>query len=252
MITQCIVFSSLFTQIFHSADTKELQLTSMRLAIGQLNGFDSNFRNLYFASDSIEGDPCTWRGVGCDAGALTSLAWVQASSFRTVFVEWLPNTLQRLHLKNLRLGEGLSTRKLPKSLKYAFFASAAARGACNGFDGRLDFEKLDFSALPSCMEELHFVTCTLGGTVTITELPQDMRILSLFNCCVEKVRIFNEGLPRSLQSIRVSDYYTTPKFVPMGAKNLDTRVTFIADFSGSKYFNAMNAIVRQLESIIFV
>ena len=238
-----------FSQTFISADTTELQLASMKLAIGQPDGVEPSFRKYYFASYSNEADPCTWRGISCEAGAIEELAWVETQSFHVIFAEWLPSTLQRLYLKSLHLGEGFAAQALPKSLTYAYISHAAKRNSRGGAADTIHFDAFNFSALPSQMEELHFVSCALGGTVGIAALPKHMRILSLFNCSFEKVFVHSDSLPHSLERLQVYDVFKKTKCVPIGAKKLDLRVTNKADFSEPTDIWGMQEKGRQLERV---
>ena len=193
MIAHLLTLTAPFSQTFIAADTAELQLASMKLAIGQPNGVEPKFRKYFFAKDSNEADPCTWRGISCEAGAMVEVVWVESQSFHVLFAEWLPSTLQHLHLKSLHLGEDFAARALPKSLTYAYFAYASKRNSRGGAADTIRFDAFDFSALPQQMEELHFVSCALGGIVDITALPKHMRILSLFSCGTDKVFVHNDG-----------------------------------------------------------
>ena len=238
-----------FSQTFISAGTTELELASMKLAIGQPNGVEPSFRKHYFWSCSNEADPCTWRGIVCEAGAIEELAWVESQSFHVIFAEWLPSTLQRLYLKSLHLGEDFSARSLPKSLTYAYISHAAKRNSRGGAADTIHFDAFNFSALPQQMDELHFVSCALGGTVNITALPKHMRILSLFNCSFEKVFVYSDGLPHSLDRLQVYDVFKKTKCVPIGAKKFDPRVTSDAYFSEPTDISGMQEKGRQLERV---
>ena len=78
------------------------------------------------------------------------------------------------------------------------------------------------------MHELHIIECVVGGTLDMTLLPQDMKIISLFGCGVSVVKVHNERLPEGLANIFITEEGTPCRMLsPHKAKDVDARVQIV-------------------------
>ena len=153
----------------------------------------------YFRSNGIPNkDVCTWRGLECTDGAITSILLALTERLHTsnslwlIDPDWLPSTAQFVHLVNVRLVKEWMAQRLPRDLRYLHisnllhYASAVHRG-------------IKLWNLPQKMEEMHFHGGWSSGTLFIAALPQTMRLCFIHCMYIKKVVVVNADIPDSLE-----------------------------------------------------
>ena len=175
-------------------------------------------------------DPCTWRGVDCTDGILTTFLMTQvnynhlidgqmfASRF-LINLEWLPSTLQCVRIRKINLYNGLSTSHLPRDSRFFMLEHCSNMG----FNYDINFNKL-----PSQIEELDLIGCWVQGTVLIEELPKSMHVLVISNQYIERVYIDSEKLPFPLEKIIINCYDTAlhkkVRLIEVSSSKMDERI----------------------------
>ena len=118
--------------------------------------------------------PCSWTGIECADERIKAL-WISGLSTNTGWVlamDWLPATTRAVHLQTVLTVNGWLPERLPRNLEYLYYAYVTP---CIGRRGTLDF-----SLLPSRMEELMvFTSCQTRffGVIAVKQLPSPMHIL---------------------------------------------------------------------------
>ena len=147
-------------------------------------------------------DVCQWAQIRCTDGIATSL-W--ASIKRTdprlmlsIEVEWLPPTLQFIHMYFIRVPYMWQNVCLPRDLKYLSLADcidAYSRG-----------KSFDFTRFPRKMEELILSNSNVRGVIRFDGLPETLRLmyLSAYHDFVKGVVVDYSRLPNALEGLYAS------------------------------------------------
>ena len=136
-----------------------------------------------------EKDVCEWAGVTCDNGVATAISMY---GHKGVQVDWLPSTIQRVHMQSTFLLGGCQTPMLPRELRFMYIGYSYASG-----DGA---KELDLTRLPANLEEfICSMTRGLLGDIVITHLPTRMTMLVLHSKRGRNALIDTASLPASLR-----------------------------------------------------
>ena len=163
-------------------------------------------------------DVCKWRSVSCVDDRVQSFAYAYTQpSAHSMDADWLPPSLECVHLIDIIFVQAIQTSRLPRELLYFYLEDC-------GYIGHT----IDLRSLPSKMHELHIIECVVGGTLDMTLLPQDMKIISLFGCGVSVVKVHNERLPEGLANVFITEEGTSCRILsPHKAKDVDERVQIV-------------------------
>ena len=149
-------------------------------------------------------DVCTWEKIECSNGMVTSLQAVDhvghTHVMQSVQIEWLPPTLQFVHLHTISVPYLWSTMSLPRDLRYLYLRF------CD--DLTVQPNRIDFARLPPKMEELIVIDSSIGGTICFGYLPETMRFLVFrFLPNMPNGIVVNYGdIPGALERLHVSAY----------------------------------------------
>ena len=149
------------------------------ISMYQVYGTPRNIRwdlyKFYSYSGGDINDACTWRGVECTDGAITSIVALQCSM--ALKIAYLPPTVQFFHYRQPRIDGRYSVRYLPRDLRYMYI-----RFACpDVFYEHLDNGILDTAYLPQYSEEIHIcLRMQMHGTLSIYISPRCHPICA---CC---------------------------------------------------------------------
>ena len=149
-------------------------------------------------------DVCTWKQIECTDGIVTSM-WAsdqlrKAGEWYEIQMEWLPPTLQFIHLYAIRIPNLWKFMCLPRDLKYLYLR------ICN--DWCQPKAQIDFARLPQKMEELLVINSNIGGTIRFDGLPETMRFvyIRILLDSVSLILVDYDRLPVALERLHVSNY----------------------------------------------
>ena len=169
-------------------------------------------------------DPCEWRGVTCTNNEMTSLIFVSTDSIRnpldspwSIDMDWLPSTLQYVHLTHARQLDGWLAERLPRALLYF-------NSSCSLTNGVITKRQIHFRNLPPKMEEMQIFHGWFSGTVWISALPNTMRACVLRTGCIRRVYVESQNLPKSLEMIVINGIKDRAEVISMDGQ-LDERVS---------------------------
>ena len=159
-------------------------------------------RHILRSEKTVE-DVCDLRNVRCVDGVVQSIIWKSpAKGMLTrlaVDMEWVPPTVQAIHLQDCATLKAYSLDKYPRNLEYLLLERCTRIHSA--------FNRESFHRLPARMEELHFVDCFVRGIVDLTTLPRSMRVITLYKLHITRVVVYNDLLPFRLQTVRIASVY---------------------------------------------
>ena len=122
-------------------------------------------------------DICRWRGIRCEEGKMNAIFLENMGlTLNTLLlsIEWLPPTVQFVHLVSLRLTAGWLVETLPRDLKYFYIES------CMSKEHEAHGHSINLRRLPHQTEEFHVISSyRLYGKFDLTQLPSTLRVLAL-------------------------------------------------------------------------
>ena len=135
---------------------------------------------------------------------------------RVVNANWLPSTLQNVHLRTLVVSEGIEVRRLPRELRY-FCTDTMLQMQDKIRD------KLDLSQLPRKLEEFLIVGEKFAATLVFQDLPPNIRLLYFSSLYKLQAYVENDKLPKSLGEITIDS--TACKIHSLNESAVDKRVS---------------------------
>ena len=152
------------------------------------------FRRYIYGDSDIQQKECLWNGVQCIDGTIETFIFTQTDSryHRYIEMDWLPSTLQYLHLNKIILHNGWVAERLPRELRYWY---------SNGMSDSETHRKIDLYKLPAKMKEMHIQDRHVFGDVLIVVLPETMRALRIQSADIQRVLIDPCMLPRGIRAI---------------------------------------------------
>ena len=184
-------------------------------------------------------DSCTWKGIECEDGIVTSILldrYMYDASFGVSYIvniNWVPQTVEKLHVREIHLLNGWSPERLPRNLRYLCLWS------CNHWSITfIDDEKerknagvstkseSNLQELPQGLEQLYIVYGWTAGYLRMGCIPQNMRRLLICSSVLTHAFVHFEALPESLQEACVvcTKQGKTIKVRGMGRKQHDKKV----------------------------
>ena len=124
-------------------------------------------------------DICRWRGIRCEEGKMRALFFALKARLRDlntllISIEWLPPTVQFVHLVSMRLTAGWLVETLPRDLKYFYINS------CTSKEHEAHGHPINLRRLPHHTEEFHVINSyRLYGKFDLTQLPSTLRVLAI-------------------------------------------------------------------------
>ena len=141
-------------------------------------------------------DICGWQRTGCRVGALSAIfARAQRPEARlAVDMDWLPPTLEYIHLHYVEFQHTWERMCLPRELRYLYLF------ACNPIEKILIQNTIDFSRLPQKMEEIILLNAPIAGILVLNDLPKTMRLIYV-DALIERIVVDYNGIPESLTGL---------------------------------------------------
>ena len=129
----------------------------------------------FYSDDGKNTDVCAWNYPACSDGRISALflSSPHAGADFVLDMDWLPLTIQHLHLQTILMADGWVAFRLPRDLNYLYMSYAVS---CTPKTNR----SVDFRHLPLNLEELFLFMFQRGwfsGNVNLTDLPPKLRVL---------------------------------------------------------------------------
>ena len=151
-------------------------------------------------------NPCKWRGVTCIDEVMTTFiilgrpGMLRLGSKRLdVNPNWLPSTLESVHLGPLDLSESIEFQKLPRELRYFFSHNIFT------IDEEIRNRRVELRWLPQKLEEFIIFSGQFHATLLIADLPQSMRLLFIRSLSLPYAYVDMITLPKSLKSVVIHE-----------------------------------------------
>ena len=196
-------------------------------------------------------DPCSWRGVECVDGLVTSFVMVETKTrSRELYLDmdYLPSTVQALHLSRVYLYDTLVGSHLPRDLRY--FYALRPYNIRNIYPTR----DLRMDKLPRRLEEMQVAAgrfLPVSGVLVIANLPSTLRIFIIKTLFLKQVFIDNDGIPSGIQILNFDGNGKKVKIKEMNGEKLDNRVTRedVSLRRGSQWFKDLSRKAHQMEKL---
>ena len=179
------------------------------------------FEKYFFQNVETSSNVCTWRGVCCDDAIITSFFFssLPADSQRLYWeidLNWLPSSIEIVHLNNIVPASPWKPERLPRAIRYLHFWGVPMQ--------RKVSQKCSLRNLPS----IHLINCWTGGSVVLIDLPASMRFCSIMQWDLSRVYVDNAILSDKLEVLSI---YVGPrtKYIPIGEAQWDERVKRLAE-----------------------
>ena len=236
-VTICILTLTL------GADSEQLAQPSETLCRQNLLMQKSlNKRVLLQVRGGTSTDVCTWKQTECTDGIVTAIWASKLPNYQridhSIKMEWLPPTLQFIHVKCIPVPNLWTHMCLPRDLKYLLLME------CNDLDSAAEFFNL--ARIPRKMEELILIDSNVRGMIRLVGLPDSMRFVffRVFNNYVKSITVDYNSLPETLKGLHASTYEgPSPKVIAIGkaaGTRLNTKSSTNAVKEGSLYFEAFH------------
>ena len=196
--------------------SKDLQYESMLRATHEQPLQSPRFIDLFVPDGADVTDVCLWAGVQCTDNAIKNIAWDRTNALDAVGLGWLPNSVLKIHLHWMFVGKEIDTRTLPRNILYLFC------NHCQSQKGAL--QRIELRTLPKYMLELHLMQCGLTGNFFLTDLPKQMRTITLVDVGINLIYVLNASLPASLVEVHAESRYNQALVKCMDGKKTDMRV----------------------------
>ena len=184
-------------------------------------------------------DACAWKGIECEDGIVTSILlnrYMYDPSFRTSYIvniNWVPQTVEKMHMLDIHLLNGWSPERLPRNLRYLCLWSCI-EWSITSIDGEKERTnagvstkgEVNLQKLPEGLEELYIVYGWTAGYLRMGCIPQNMRRLLICSSVLTHAFVHFEALPESLQEACVvcTKHGKTINVRGMGRKQHDKKV----------------------------
>ena len=138
-------------------------------------------------------------------------------------MDWLPPTLQAVHLNRLILTNGWLAERLPRDLRYF-----GAIECGNEPDCETD-RVVRLNLLPRKLEELHIRGGWYRGDVALIDLPRTLQVLLLRNASFNSVFVDSPELPEKLKRVILYNENKAVEMQEISAGKVDIRVKWNKD-----------------------
>ena len=209
-------------------DIKQAQNWMIRRALNEVSS-----RLIRIEADAGP-DVCAWKFIECTNDIVTVI-FLQIENAR-IEVEWLPPTLEFIHIRYIQVIHENPFPLLPRKLKYLYV----------GFFYR-GIAHMDFSNLPDKMEELILKVSAYDGEICLRGMPQTMRYVYIEQVTryTNAIIVDYSSLAVSVEEIRVTSKYNDYKIRRRvraigkpGDVTLQTKYDKRYPTKGSKYFES--------------
>ena len=149
-------------------------------------------------------DVCTWSIVECTDGLITTLVaskkYGPSSEIWSVYIEWLPPTVEFVHLQNVLVPKIWARTTLPRALKYLHLKECHGRG--------IEDRVINFRRFPEKMEELILIRSLKGTVLCFDGLPRTMRLVYILVHVkfVKSIIVNYPDIPATMQEMHVTGF----------------------------------------------
>ena len=206
------------------------------------------FERYFFQDVQNRSNECAWRGVQCDDTIITSFVFVSRSiaDNRIHFeldLNWLPSSLEAIHLWNIAPASPWTPERLPRKLRYFYFWGLDNLNKVS--------QNCNLRNLPNAIEEIHLINSWPNGSVLLADLPASVRFFSILHWDLRRVYVDNASLSDKLEVMNIYVEART-KCIPIGEAEWDNRVKRLTDgkeflkfFDSSEMYEKYSAIADQ-------
>ena len=223
------VYSADVQENHHTTNLPQLQSETIMRFIGpnfaRSDYHQNRLWNYLSTQQRHDNNPCTWRGITCTDGVMTTLIFLSTNHRRerdseswTVNANWLPSTLRNVHLLSVYLTEAINLRKLPRELRYFRTYSILS------LEDEPKAKRLDLRLLPQKLEEFFIVNGRIPATLVLIDLPPNMHLIYICSVWLQYAYVENSKLPKSLKRAVLSADFKKCKIRNVDSSELDKRV----------------------------
>ena len=193
------------------------------------------FERYFYQDVQNRSNECAWRGVHCDDTIITSFVFSSPpiTLDRTHFeldLNWLPSSLEVIHLWHIVTASPWAPERLPRKLRYFYFWEFQIRENAS--------QNVSFRNLPNALEEIHLIHSWPSGSVLLVDLPASVRFCSILHWGLRRVYVDNASLSDRLEVLNIRVEKRT-KCIPIGEAEWDNRVKRLTD--GKEFFEVANS-----------
>ena len=192
-----------------------------------------NIDEYLYTQDFSYNDPCTWNGVTCRSGTvvsfvMTAVQVVSTGRFVPMFqvkrwtvdMDWLPGSIEVIHLRDILYLKSFCIRRLPRDLRYLCLIS------CDSTENTVA-RQVDVRNLPRQMEYVYLKDGWFSGPVYIDQLPPKLKFLNISHYSIGTAYIKSVTLPKSLECIfieRTNSFSRKTAIYEISGGDVDPRV----------------------------
>ena len=183
------------------------------------------FERYFYQDVQNRSNECAWRGVHCDDTIITSFVFVSPSLTDNnicfeLDLNWLPSSLEAIHLRLIAPASPWAPERLPRKLRYFYFwGIPKAQNISHNSSLR---------NLPNALEEIHLTHSWPSGSVLLIDIPASVRFFSIWHWGLRRVYLDSASLSDKLEVVYIYVEAQT-KFIPIGEAEWDTRVKQLID-----------------------
>ena len=246
-MTNLLSFIAMLTYIL-SVDIalggNELDTLLMERAVMH-SGNDSTLIENYFGFTSgNKYDVCVWSGIQCIGNNVIAFALTRTEKLHPILnIEWLPPSLQKVHLWMIIIPSGFTVETLPRALRYLYLME------CSLITRGYTPQSIDLNKLPQKLEEFHLYKGWFSGKIYISTLPVTMCILQLIHSSIRSVHIDARAFSHDIKYINLSNASSrAPKILWLDAPLDKLEVNHEADtnMEHSHYFQEFMLITMKI------
>ena len=205
LLPALVTTPSLTAADLHDPTAMQTQLMSLVLAENLSMPLPKRDRTRRYLQTTQDWDdnPCLWNGVECENGIMQSFVFMTPPSEKAqnwrIKLDWLPATLQTVHIREVSMIDGWLAERLPSALRYISLQQCHL-----SYERPRDIRELNFRNFPVGLEELYMTGCSFRGSIVLDALPPNLRLCALQCPCIRRVLLDASKLPGKMEKLVIS------------------------------------------------
>ena len=214
---------------FLTAESSESLHTAFQLQLMEnvFKDIDSQYITEISRGQPFDTFCSAWIGIQCSGGAVTCFSQnaepnpdgdsLAVGQFR---IEFLPNSVQRIHMNSANQCYVLQTRLLPAALEVLTMTDNHIHGS------------IDLRSLPRHLQWLNLRENDIEGPISLNDLPKSLNMLDLSLNCINQPVVHYSSLSIHMQKKNLSEQKDGCRVGAVKAFELEDRVTNTGIFNG--------------------